>query len=382
MNNRLSIQELASILSGKTGKSKADMELFLRTFVSEVTEGLCRDNLVKIKGIGTFKLILAEQRESVHVNTGERFIIPAHHKLSYLPDKDLKELVNEPFALFETTEINEDAQLAEQIDAKKDRIEDKEIPLDNPKASDEAIITEEPVVVSSPVSEDKKTVIQPENTLPGDKTIKTSSSKTISTIKWTVLGTLFVLLLVFAGVFGYMYFSALFVPDSSPPSFTRKSTNNIPHEVANEVEPKKDSIPSTNDTPVLPVNDSISSTETEVIAPKTENVSVAESTEKRNTSTVQPVTTINTSKSEQNILARTSITAGIRLTLISQEYYKHKIFWVYIYEFNKDVIKNPNLIDIGTEILIPKPEVYGIDANDPASIEKATALQNQIVAAL
>lgn len=381
MNSRLSIQELASILSEKTGKSKGDMELFLRTFVSEVSEGLCRDKLVKIKGIGTFKLIFAEQRESVHVNTGKRFIIPAHHKLSYLPDKDLKELVNEPFALFETTEINEDAQLAEQIDAKREKIEEKEIPIDNQKESDEVTIAAAPVIISNPVLEEKKVIIQPENTLSGDKTIKPSSSKTISTIKWTILSTLLVLLLVFAGVFGYMYFSALFVPDSSPASFTRKSANTILPEVIETADLEKEPIRSTNNTLALITNDTISSAETENRVQEPENITIAESAKQTDTVNAQPVIS-SRNKSEQNILARTKITAGVRLTLMAQEYYKHKIFWVYIYDFNKDVIKNPNLIDIGTDILIPKPEVYGIDANDPVSIEKATALQNQIVVAL
>ncbi|MGM9758948.1 MAG: HU family DNA-binding protein, partial [Parabacteroides sp.] len=106
MNNRLTLLDLAELLAVQTGKSKREMEQFLRTFVLLVSRQLFHDKLVKVKGIGTFKLILVEQRESVHVNTGERFVIPAHYKFSFMPDKEIKERVNKPFSFFEVTELN------------------------------------------------------------------------------------------------------------------------------------------------------------------------------------------------------------------------------------------------------------------------------------
>ncbi|MBR2498017.1 MAG: HU family DNA-binding protein, partial [Parabacteroides sp.] len=108
MNNRLTIQDLAGLLAEYTRKDKQYCERFLREFITVISEGVFTDKLVKVKGLGTFKIILVEKRESIHVNTGERFLIPAHYKFSFLPDKELREQVNKPFSFFETTELQED----------------------------------------------------------------------------------------------------------------------------------------------------------------------------------------------------------------------------------------------------------------------------------
>ncbi len=109
MNNKLTIQELATLLSVKSGKDVYETERFIREFITVVSEGLLSDKMVKVKGLGTFKIVLVEDRESIHVNTGERILIPAHYKCSFLPDNELKELVNRPFSIFETTEIGDAA---------------------------------------------------------------------------------------------------------------------------------------------------------------------------------------------------------------------------------------------------------------------------------
>jgi len=82
MNNRLAIQDLAGLLAEYTGKDKNSSERFLREFIAVVSEGVYTDKLVKVKGLGTFKIIPVEKRESIHVNTGERFVIPEHYKFS------------------------------------------------------------------------------------------------------------------------------------------------------------------------------------------------------------------------------------------------------------------------------------------------------------
>lgn len=78
-------------------------------------------------------------------------------------------------------------------------------------------------------------------------------------------------------------------------------------------------------------------------------------------------------------IGKDTIAHGDRLTVIALKYYGHKIFWVYLYEYNKAVIADPNNVPIGTEIRIPAPELYGIDASSAESREKAAALQSEIL---
>ena len=125
MNNRLTIQDLAGLLAEYTGKDKNSSERFLREFIAVVSEGVYTDKLVKVKGLGTFKIIPVEKRESIHVNTGERFVIPEHYKFSFLPDKELRELVNKPFSFFETTELGENVDFTD-MDIVSDEPEIKE----------------------------------------------------------------------------------------------------------------------------------------------------------------------------------------------------------------------------------------------------------------
>jgi nucleoid-associated protein YgaU len=97
---------------------------------------------------------------------------------------------------------------------------------------------------------------------------------------------------------------------------------------------------------------------------------------KRDTVTIQAQETV---EPMPQVLAKVKIEPGSRLTLISLEYYGSKIFWVYLYEFNKSEIKDPNNIPVGTEIQVPAPEVYGIDKNSRASVDKAALRQAEIL---
>ena len=104
---RLTIQDIAVVLAEKSGLSKKDARQFVTSFFDVVQSGLQRDKLVKIKGLGTFKVIDVDARESVNVNTGERVLIDGHAKISFIPDAAMKELVNKPFSGFETVILND-----------------------------------------------------------------------------------------------------------------------------------------------------------------------------------------------------------------------------------------------------------------------------------
>ena len=145
MNSRLTIQDLAGLLAERTGKDRNSAEQFLREFIAIVSQGVFTDKVAKIKGLGSFKIVLVEKRESIHVNTGERFLIPAHYKFSFLPDKELRELVNKPFSFFETTELNEDVDFTD-LDV-SNTVEDKEA---EDESVEEILQESEEVIVETP----------------------------------------------------------------------------------------------------------------------------------------------------------------------------------------------------------------------------------------
>lgn len=111
MNNKLSIQDLATSFSERYGMDHKASATFVKTVFEIVEEFVASDKLVKIKGFGTFKLISVSDRESVNVNTGERIVIAGHTKLTFTPDNALKDAVNHPFSDFETTPLNESTSI-------------------------------------------------------------------------------------------------------------------------------------------------------------------------------------------------------------------------------------------------------------------------------
>ena len=111
MNERLTIQDLIDLLAAKHSMTKKDAEAFVKEFFLLIEQALENEKTVKIKGLGTFKLIDVDSRESVNVNTGERFQIKGHTKVSFSPDANLRDTINKPFAHFETVVLNENTIL-------------------------------------------------------------------------------------------------------------------------------------------------------------------------------------------------------------------------------------------------------------------------------
>ena len=166
--SKLNIYDLCSVLTSKNGLDDKESHRFIKAIFDVIQEGLDEDKIVKVKGLGTFKIIEVDDRESINVNTGERVLIEGHSKLTFTPDSVMKEIVNKPFSQFETVILNEGVDFPEpavEEPAVEDIIadepaEDKEIivepQIDNKVA--EQSVEEEPVaektVAEEPVAEE------------------------------------------------------------------------------------------------------------------------------------------------------------------------------------------------------------------------------------
>lgn len=380
MNNRLAIQDLAGLLAEYTGKDKNSSERFLREFIAVVSEGVYTDKLVKVKGLGTFKIIPVEKRESIHVNTGERFVIPEHYKFSFLPDKELRELVNKPFSFFETTELRENVDFTDMdvvldepnIKETEDESIEEMIPEEKHLPEEEPVVfseegsavppEEDPVVFSEeepagqPEDEGMDT-LEPVVDERSDSSGPDSPSEEVETgldaerkkprTKRIAVVSMFVFLFMLFNIGLYLNRTYFFEKEKEPlridTVFPKGET------VATEAVP---------DTTIVFANEDSSQTvgETTVENPEVESEAVS-----------------------PKVIARVKIEPGSRLTLISLKYYGSKLFWVYLYEYNRAVITDPNNVPIGTVIEVPAPEMYGIDRRDRSSIEKAAARQTEIL---
>ncbi len=110
---KISIQDIAKVIASKHGLPQSDAERFVAALFEVINDGLNNEKIVKVKGLGTFKVIDVRERESVNVNTGERVVIESHGKITFTPDPIMRDLVNKPFAQFETVILNDGVDLNE-----------------------------------------------------------------------------------------------------------------------------------------------------------------------------------------------------------------------------------------------------------------------------
>ncbi len=171
---RLTIQDIAAVLVKKNGIDKREAGQFVSTMFALIQERLESEQIVKVKGLGTFKLVGVEARESVSVRTGERFVISGHSKITFTPDATMKELVNKPFSQFETVilndgvefeDIEEEQPIAEQPEV-AEPVEEQPVEEQQPAVEEkqqpvvEAVIT--PLVEQPVVEEEQQTVVETE----------------------------------------------------------------------------------------------------------------------------------------------------------------------------------------------------------------------------
>lgn len=227
---KTSIQRIAEAVASKHNCTQKEAEDFVQALFKAINEGLDTDKVVKLKGLGTFKVVGVKPRESVNVNTGERVVISGHDKVSFTPDAAMKDLVNKPFAQFETVVLNDGVDF-EAIDAEATHEETthEEVPHEETTTNEvtpqqeeklteapaeeksEETVTEKQPVEEIPIEEAPTEEVAHEDTLsqaPAESEEEGASHK-----RWWLVIGLF-LLLAAAAVAGYFYYNHL--QESSP----------------------------------------------------------------------------------------------------------------------------------------------------------------------
>lgn len=330
MNERLNIQGLIDMLAEKHGMDRKDADGFVKEFFQLIEESLEKDKYVKVKGLGTFRLINVEGHESVNVNTGERFEIQMYTKVSFTPDTTLKKIINRPFSHFETVVLNDATVFEDALSGS----EDKE---------------EEEVAPSKPE--------QPES-------VKKDAAG-VSVVKYFI-GIAMLVVLLCGGIVTFMYY-----PDWRSGAAIKPLAEEISGPDVNKAVIEKTNIPVNKENFLTDIV-----VPTEVIEPVREDsivkavvvAPVPEEVPKEDVSPQYPVS----KKKEKRIQTAVSfepdsvgytivgtettytIKEGETLTRIALRFYGTKALWPYIVKHNPGVIKNPDNVPYGTTIKIPK----------------------------
>ena len=387
--------DLADLLAQKARCTKKDAELFLKEFFGLASEVISKGEPLKINGLGVFKAIWVEKRASVNIQTGLPFEIPGHYKLTFIPDKNLKEAVNAPFACFEAEilpdDVMTDAALTEEEDEESEDLldfdEDEVGVIDGDEAATKTVTltshedrdekekysSSKSESVSESVNEEKNTDEKDVSLQPLQKSVQPENIDIKGEFRRrTKMGYISLLAL------GWLYFDK---------ADSYKEVNLTMHPVTFTIKKNKTDVNENKDSLSVVetmVTDSIKATA--VMKRKSNAVDevVKQRSDVRDEEKYQNVDSVDLQQhqkevEEPKIPVTEVVKPGIFLTTISLKHYGHKTFWVYIYEENKMKIKNPNNVPIGTVLVIPDPDKYGINSGNKESVDKAKALAAEIL---
>ena len=371
MDNKINFSQLSEMFAQEVGISKNMSEQFVKSFFDIITENVLSEGLVKVKGFGTFKLVKMDDRESVNVNTGERFVIEGHSKISFIPDPDLKEAVNRPFSAFGNV-ILTDEQAGELMKLNPGLKEVAEQQLDQSADDSDSAPVETSAVHKQPVvttSNYRNSEYYKESRR--KKKRKDASRKIV---KWLLL------LVLIAGIAIYALWPVVAVDIMDSICKNGSSTVSSPVYVSNgskgtdtafavdsvKTDSILDIVEMTQDEPVSePEPETVSEPEPEpeTVVKKEPVVEIpvqkpadamasfvlVDSDSKRDLSDISIADTVNYMIG--GLLTVHVMESGETLTKIAQKYYGTKKLWPYIAAYNKSL--DFNRINAGTKVNIP-----------------------------
>lgn len=250
---KLTIQDIAKVLVEKSGLTQKEANKFATEMFSIIQQRLEEDELVKIKGFGTFKIINVEARESVSVRTGERVMIDSHAKVTFTPDTVMKELVNKPFSQFETVVLNDGVEfddVAEDNEEEMAAVDDVVNPVEETPVVEIAQVVEEPQIVETPQIEEEPQVEEtPMVTLAEDEPVEEEPvadeepvEEESSWKKWLLAVAVVLVLMGLSAYGGYYYAMQKMSAQKTETAEIKKDEVAIPEKPVDSVAVAKDTV--------------------------------------------------------------------------------------------------------------------------------------------
>ena len=380
MNEKITLPTLVSLLADKTGKQKKQCEDFLREFFNTLVDAMEAGENVRIKSLGTFKVVAVEPRKSVNVNTGEQMEIPGHNKIVFVPAKELAEEVNAPFAMFESIEIPDNALEDPLLSSESvSAAQAEEDPLPSSAISDQTVSAaqaEEDPLPSSAISDQTVSAAQaagyPEPDEDSDENEQEFEIENESGLdSFPIVSQLneehtetrrnYRFLLGFAcGVAcaaviclcAYLFFFEKWVATVSEEKNTEVS---VQAETSGQL--------TDADVRQVPKPDVLDSDKKDLIEASDADSKNEQMAKTEQTAEVPP------RPSDEPVYD--TITKTRYLTTMAKEHYGNYNLWPYIYEENKAILGHPDRIRPGTKVIVPPLSKYGVNPSDPDDIAKA-----------
>ncbi len=364
MNEKITLPTLVSLLADKTGKQKKQCEDFLREFFNTLVDAMEAGENVRIKSLGTFKVVAVEPRKSVNVNTGEQMEIPGHNKIVFVPAKELAEEVNAPFAMFESIEIPDNALedpllSSASSDQTVSAAQAEEDPLLSSAISDQTVSAAQAAGYPEPDedSDENEQEFELENesgldSFPIVSQLNEEHTETRRNYRFLLGFACGVACAAVICLCAYLFFFEKWVATVSEEKNTEVS---VQAETSGQL--------TDADVRQVPEPDVLDSDKKDLI-----EASDADSKNEQMAKTEQTAE-VPTRPSDEPVYD--TITKTRYLTTMAKEHYGNYNLWPYIYEENKAILGHPDRIRPGTKVIVPPLSKYGVNPSDPDDIAKA-----------
>lgn len=395
-SEKVSLAGLTARLSVRTGDTKRQTEDFLRELFAVVAGELEKGESVKVPGLGVFKSIEVEARKSVNVNTGEETLIPGHRKIVYIASKELSATVNEPFSMFQTIELTDDAvaELEASDPAEPEREAVCDVPfastvyeLEEPEVIEEAeleresaqeaaseSIPEQPEAFETaseefPDSDDDLKDLKDPKDFKDSKDLNDLTDSDISEDSevpaipkkrfWPgfLVGFAAACLIAFVAVWALFEYGVL-------------SSERLAEAESNPAVKAKAETPASVEVPAVEPDKAKAEPE-----PATKEPEVQKSASEAGGETEPAVPTQPSDKKVYDTITKTRY-----LTTMAKDHYGNYHLWPYIYKENEKILGHPDRIRPGTKVVVPPLSKYGVNPDNKADIDKAKKLGNEIYA--
>ncbi|MBM6962965.1 HU family DNA-binding protein [Phocaeicola plebeius] len=375
MNDKITLHELVDLFARKSQLSQADAALFAKEFLSLIEEALARDKYVKVKGLGTFKLITVDVMEETASNGPETTDGQSHTRVSFIPETGLKDLVNKPFAHFQPVLLKDEVHFTDLPEGETE-VESQETVIEEEKTGETDVVIESPTEpateetdemlpqteAASPIEEEPVQVSITEKVIPEKEEVKEKQEDTLpekeeripaadltpsgkeANVPWCMIASILLAGIFIGGIVTWVLTSGRrYIPEQ------------VVEKLMNE----------TQKTPAPVVPDSLQVADTLVVK-KDSSLVQKKDTLKTVAKKEEKTPVVSTPVPKRETLADTveyqitgnqgsyTLKPGESLVRVALKFYGNKKLWPYLVKHNKAIIKNPDNVPVGTTIQIPQ----------------------------